>query len=319
MRHDSDGFARWDAAQTLATRVLQRRMDGDGSGDVVADPGLLAAFRALLAGPDADPAMVAQVLTLPAESYLAELAGSIDPPRIHAARRAERVALAAALRAELLACHERCSQRESYAPSAAQIARRSLKNVCLGYLVLLADGSGLVLAEQQYHAADNMSDRLAALGAVVHHDGTPRRERAARLLEDFRSRWSHEALVMNLWLQVQAQRPAADALEDVQRLQRHAAYDARNPNKVRALLGAFSAGNAPGFHRIDHAGYRFLAEQVATIDAQNPQLAARLLAPLTRWRRHATPFAEGMHEALSTLQGKALSPDCFEVVSKSLA
>jgi aminopeptidase N len=164
-----------------------------------------------------------------------------------------------------------------------------------------------------------MSDRLAALGAVVHHDVTPRRERAARLLGDFQARWSHEALAMNLWLQVQAQRPAAEALEDVQRLQLHVAYDARNPNKVRALLGAFSAGNAPGFHRADHAGYRFLGEQVAAIDAQNPQLAARLLAPLTRWRRHAAPFAEGMHQALLTLKDKELSPDCFEVVSKSLA
>jgi aminopeptidase N len=165
-----------------------------------------------------------------------------------------------------------------------------------------------------------MTDVLAALAGIVHNDRGADRALAAALLEDFRSRWSHEPLAMNLWFQVQAQRPAPEALEDIERLYAHPSFDAGNPNKVRALLGAFCAGNAPGFHRADHAAYRFLGARVAALDARNPQLAARMLAPLTRWRRYAPPWSEGMRAALEALRTQpSLSPDCFEVVDKSLA
>jgi aminopeptidase N len=165
-----------------------------------------------------------------------------------------------------------------------------------------------------------MTDVLAALTALVHNDASPGRARSAALLEDFHARWAGEPLAMNLWFQLQAQRPSVDALDDVVRLHAHPSFDPNNPNKMRSLLGAFCAGNAPGFHRTDHAAYRYLGARVAELDARNPQLAARLLAPLTRWRRYASPWSEGMREALEVLRARpVLSPDCFEVVAKSLA
>jgi aminopeptidase N len=274
----------------------------------------------LLRDEDADPAIVAQMLTLPAESYLAELVEQIDPLLIHAARRAERTALALALHDELRVCHARCGQAGEYRVEPAQIARRSLRNACLGYLVLANADEGCALAERQYREQHNMTDVAAALAAVVHAETGAERTRGAALLTDFHARWQHEPLVMNLWLQIQAQRPSADTLADIQRLWAHPSFDERNPNKVRALLGAFCNSNAPGFHRADGAGYRLLAQRIAEIDTRNPQLAARLLAPLGRWRRHAEPYRGAMRQALGALRAlPALSPDCFEVVSKSLA
>ena len=318
MRHDSDGVARWDAGQTLALRALQSRMSGQGG--EAPDAGLERAFRGLLQDLSADPATVAQMLVLPAETYLGELAPVIDPLAIHAARQAERRALASRLTGELLACHERLSTDADYRVDVEQVGRRSLRNACAHYLSLLGDEHCRELLRRQYHAARNMTDRLAALAALVQGDPDPGASGAGELLRDFEQHWRHEALALNLWFTVQAQRPHPDALDDVRALLSHPDFTLRNPNRVRALIGAFCSGNAPAFHRADGAGYRFLCEQVSALDPMNPQVSARLLAPLTRWRRHAPLHAEGMRSALDTLRGlPSLSPDCFEVVNKSLA
>ncbi len=318
MRLDSDGFARWDAGQTLALRVLQARVAGQGAAG--ADAGLEGAFRALLRDEAADPATVAQMLVLPAETYLGELAELIDPLAIHAARQAERRALAASLRSELLACYRRLAPDADYRVDPDQVGRRSLRNACLHYLSLLGDDECRALAREQYLTAVNMTDRLAALTALVQGDPDPAAGGAPAILRDFEQRWRKEALALNLWFSVQAQRPHADTLDDVRALLSHPDFELRNPNRVRALIGAFCSANAPGFHRVDGAGYRFLGEQVALLDPMNPQVAARLLAPLTRWRRHAPLHAEAMRSTLESLRDlPALSPDCFEVVSKSLA
>jgi aminopeptidase N len=318
MRLDTDGFARWDAGQTLALRVLQSRMAGQAGADP--DSGLQSAFRALLLDTSADPATVAQMLVLPAETYLGELAEVIDPLAIHAARQSERRALAHSLKAEFLDCYSRLAPEADYRVDPVQVGRRSLRNACAHYLSLLGDAQCRALLREQYHAARNMTDRLAALTALVQGDPDPQASGATALLQDFEARWRHEALALNLWFSVQAQRPHAGALEDVRALLGHRDFELRNPTRVRALIGAFCSGNAPGFHRADGAGYRFLGEQVKVLDPMNPQVAARLLAPLTRWRRHAPLHADGMRAVLESLRAlPALSPDCFEVVNKSLA
>ena len=318
MRLDSDGFARWDAGQTLALRVLQGRIAGEGG--FAPDRGLAGAFRALLGDASADPATVAQMLALPAESYLGELSAIIDPLAIHAARQAERRALGRELRSELLACYRRLLPETAYRVDPAQVGRRALRNACLHYLALAGDEECRALATAQYRGAVNMTDRLAALTALVQGDPEPGASGAAELLADFEGRWRHEPLALNLWFSVQAQRPAAGALDDVRKLLQHPDFELRNPNRVRALIGAFCSGNPAGFHRADGAGYRFLGEQVSALDSLNPQVAARLLAPLTRWRRHVPVHANALRAVLESLRaGPALSPDCFEVVSKSLA
>ena len=178
----------------------------------------------------------------------------------------------------------------------------------------------MCIRDRQYYAQDNMTDVLAALTGLVHCENDSARALSRELLDDFHARWHDEALVMNLWFQVQAMRPSVQTLEDVIALRASEEFDVRNPNKVRALLGAYFHSNPLGFHRVDHAGYGFFARQVAEIDALNPQIAARLITPLTRWRRYAPSHAGGMRAALEELLGLAgLSPDSYEVISKSLA
>jgi aminopeptidase N len=321
MQRDSDGFARWDAGQNLAVQVLEEQVAALRAGQSVAlDARLGEAFRVLLADTVSDQAMIAQMLVLPQESYLAELADSIDPAAIHRARMDARRALARELRGELLGCYLRNLSGSAYRVEAADIARRSLKNACLAYMSLLDDEECRDLAYQQYYAQDNMTDVLAALTALVNSESTTGQDMARELLADFHRRWRHEALAMNLWFQVQAMRPAPGTLEEVKRLRAHADFDVRNPNKVRALIGAFVHSNPGAFHRADHLGYRFLGEQAKAIDAMNPQVASRLLTPLTRWRRFVPSYADGMRATLQELlEHPGLSRDSYEVVSKSLA
>jgi aminopeptidase N len=321
MRRDTDGVARWDAGQSLAVRVLQQRITASGAAPVpAADEHLLDGFRGLLGDTSSDRALIAQMLILPGEAYLADLVESIDPQAIHTARSSLRRDIASTLRDPLLRCCLGNVGGSAYRVEAADIARRSLKNACLSYLLLLDDEEVRDLAYQQYHAQENMTDVLAALHAMLQATGTIGREMAQEMLLDFRARWHHEPLAMNLWLQAQATRSGIDTLDEVKRLRVSAEFDVRNPNKVRALIGSFANANPGSFHLPDHAGYRFLGEQVAEIDALNPMIAARLLVPLTRWRRFSAPYRDGMRAELEKLlEHRGLSRDCFEVVSKSLA
>lgn len=321
MRRDTDGVARWDAGQSLAVRVLQQRIAAFGAAPVpAAEERLLDGFRWLLGDTSSDRALIAQMLILPGEAYLAELVESIDPQAIHAARSSLRRNIASRLRDSLLRCYLGNVGGSAYRVEAADIARRSLKNACLSYLLLLDDEEARDLACQQYYAQENMSDVLAALHAMLQATGAIGLEMAQEMLLDFRARWHHEPLAMNLWLQAQATRSGTDTLDEVKRLRVSAEFDVRNPNKVRALIGSFANANPGSFHLPDHAGYRFLGEQVAGIDALNPMIAARLLVPLTRWRRFAPPYRDGMRAELEKLlEHRGLSRDCFEVVSKSLA
>lgn len=311
MQMDEDGFVRWDACQQLATAVLQELMV---DADAPIDARLTEAFKGLLADELLDSAMVALMLVLPTEAYLAEITEAADPIKIHTARERLRQHLATQLRADFEAAYQRCaaSAGESYAASAEQIARRSLANACLGYLTIRSPE----LAAQQFASADNMTDSMAALRALAHEQAGS--EAAVQALDSFYQRWQHESLVLNSWLQVQAMSPSDSCLDQVKALMAHPAFDARNPNKLRSLIGGFAA-NASQFHREDGEGYAFLAEQIISLDEQNPQIASRLLAPLSKWRSYSEPVGQRMRAALERIAAKpSLSKDVYEVVSKSL-
>lgn len=318
MRRDGDGFVRWDCAQALATRVITQVESQLSAGEsTVVDSLLVEACADLLRDTELDPAMVAAMLHLPGEDALAELAsqrGGANVDTLHEARNTVRTALGSALAKPLLAIYQRLRNAEPYAADAAQIAGRSLRNVCLSYLVA-ADAAHLELAVEQFRSAGNMTDRLAALREIAFHADDALRDAT---LERFYRDWRHEALVVNQWFQLQATIPDRAALPRVHSLLSHPDFDMRNPNKVRALVGGFAAQNPVNFHRLDGAGYRFLGDIVIELNALNPQIAARLLTPLTKWRNY-TGRAQLMRAELERLaQQPALSPDVFEIVTKSL-
>jgi aminopeptidase N len=317
LQHDEDGFNRWDAGQQLSMRLVQQLIESFQRGEALALPkDYIDTWKALLQNASEDPAMSALLLTLPSEAYISENAAVIDPVAIHHVRQFMRKTLAEALESSWLRVYQQHDGEQAYSPEAAEIARRSLRNTCLGYLMALDSPAHLALAQQQFETSDNMTDQFAALVSVAHSGF---RDSADDILTEFLNQWQHESLVMNQWLMVQSTDPRPGALGRVKQLLEHPVYDSRNPNKIRAVIAAFCQQNAVNFHAEDASGYRFLADHILLLDKQNPQIAARLLTPLTRWRRYAPARQAQMQAQLQRIIDTGnLSGDVYEVVSKSL-
>ncbi|MHB8822854.1 MAG: aminopeptidase N C-terminal domain-containing protein, partial [Pseudomonadaceae bacterium] len=213
--------------------------------------------------------------------------------------------------------HREVSRQTPYVASAEHFARRALQNIALAYLMFSERADILSLCLDQFDNADNMTERLSALASLTH---SPFEEKRLKALEVFAEHFHDNPLVMDQWFSVQAASPLPGGLERVQTLMQHPAFTLKNPNKVRALIGAFANQNLVNFHRADGAGYRFLADQVITLNAMNPQIASRLLAPLTRWRKYDDARQALMKGELERILASGeLSSDVYEVVSKSLA
>ncbi|MGE5792704.1 MAG: aminopeptidase N, partial [Bacteroidota bacterium] len=315
MAHDADPFNRWEAGQRLATGILLRGIEAHRAGKPVELPrAFVAAFaRVLRDGPE-DPAFAAEALGLPAETYLAEQMDVVDPDAIHAVRTHLRRELAGALRDELARTYESLKVSGPYSPDAQSAGKRSLRNLALGYLMELESTGAYALAAEQFAAADNMTDRMAAL-AVLTNSRAPARDPA---LERFYADWKHEPLVVDKWLAVQATARLPDTLARVERLMRHEAFDIRNPNKVFALIRAFCA-NHVRFHAPDGAGYAFAADRVIELDALNPQTASRVARAFDRWKKFDAGRQAHARAALERIRAKeGLSKDVAEVVTKAL-
>ncbi|WP_404463266.1 aminopeptidase N [Vreelandella aquamarina] len=316
LTHDSDGFNRWDAGQRLAMLALDDLIAAHRNGvEKVMDSRVVEAFRALLTSSMDDKAVLAEMLTLPSEAYIAEQQPIVDVDAIHAAREFVRQSLALALRDEFLSVYNANVTEEPYAPTAEQIAQRSLKNIALSYLVSIEDAESIALCEAQFAANHNMTDVRHALTLLVHSD---RDDLATPALKAFGEKWAHDPLVMDQWFTIQVTRPQSDVLERVQYLMQHPAFSMKNPNKVRALIGAF-AQNRVNFHRLDGKGYALLADVVIELNRLNPEIAARLVTPLTRWQRFDEVRQQLMRAELERIKQEPLSSNVFEVVEKALA
>ncbi|MDX1367347.1 aminopeptidase N [Pseudomonas sp.] len=321
MQHDADGFNRWEAGQQLAVQVLQELIGQHQRGEPFQlDQRLVSALRSVLENASLDQAMVAELLSLPGEAYLSEISAVADVDAIHSAREFARKQLADAL-FDLLwqryQANREISRSTVYVAEAEHFARRSLQNIALSYLMLSGKPEVLAACLEQLEVCDNMTERLAAVAVLVN---SPFEEEKAKALASFAEFFKDNPLVMDQWFSVQAACSLPGALGRVQQLMRHPAFTLKNPNKVRALIGAFTGQNPVNFHQADGSGYRFLADQVITLNALNPQIAARLLGPLTRWGKYDdTRQALMKGELERILASGELSSDVYEVVSKSLA
>ncbi|MFK8399260.1 aminopeptidase N [Pseudomonas sp. BGr12] len=326
MQHDEDGFNRWEAGQQLSVQVLQELIGQHQRGEkLVLDDRLITAFRTLLLDTGLDQAMVAEMLSLPSEAYLTEISEVADVEAIHAAREFARQQIGAALHEPLwerYQANRKQSRETAYVAEASHIARRSLQNIALSYLMQSGKAEVLAACQEQYKECDNMTERLTALAVLVNSSSNGRsfeteKDEALAMFADY---FKDDPLVMDQWFSVQAGCTLPGGLERVQELMKHSAFTLKNPNKIRALIGAFANQNAVNFHRADGAGYRFLADQIITLNALNPQIASRLLTPLTRWRKYAPARQALMKAELERILASGeLSSDVYEVVSKSLA
>jgi len=313
---DADAFNRWEAAQRLMLSRLLRALREQR--EPVLDEALEAALRGALRHPDLAPAFKELLLTPPGESYIAEQLDEVDPPRIHAARQTLRRALARQLADDWRWAFEAHATPGGYRPDVASAGRRALRNLAQSYLCELGDPAWLGRTYQKVKDADNMTDRFAALAALVNTGA----ELAQPALQRFAAQFAHEPLVMDKWFALQAAAPDRDGaqLDRVRELVRHPAFSLRNPNRARSVLFAYCQGNPGAFHRADGAGYAFWAEQVMALDAINPQVAARLARALDRWRKLAPAYREAAQAALHSLaQAASLSTDTREIVDRALA
>ncbi|AUY36440.1 aminopeptidase N [Pseudomonas soli] len=321
MQHDSDGFNRWEAGQQLAVQVLQELIGQHQRGEALAlDQRLITALGTVVGNESLDPAMVAEMLSLPGEAYLTEISQVADVDAIHAAREFARRQIAEQLFDALWARYQanrEVSRKTAYVASAEHFARRSLQNIALSYLMLSGKPQVLEATLEQYEHCDNMTERLTALAVLVN---SPFGAERAKALEAFAEHFKDNPLVMDQWFSVQAASTLPGGLARVKALMQHPAFTLKNPNKVRALIGGFAGQNLVNFHAADGSGYRFLADLVIELNALNPQIASRQLAPLTRWRKYDDQRQALMKGELERiLASGALSSDVYEVVSKSLA
>ncbi len=295
--HDSDTFVRWDSGYQYATGVMlemvaaQRRDEA-----LMLDDGLVEAMAATLAGADADPAFAAEALSLPSEAFIADQMRTIDVDAIHAVREFLRARIGRRLAGELRTAYARLADVGPYRIDGASIGRRALRNACLGYLAA-GDGDGVALARKQFDNGGNMTDVLAALDVLAATDAADR----VAALDAFYAKWRGDELVLDKWFVIQATSMRPQTLDEVRALYRHPDFDLRKPNRVRALVSAFSSGNQVRFHDAGGGGYQFLADAILALDPLNGQTAARLVNALGAWRRHDGDRAAMMREQMQRI------------------
>ena len=316
MRHARNEFARWDAAQMLINKAVFDGVTRVQQGqEVELSATLLAAFVAILDEASLDPALKAEILTLPGEATLAELFEVVDIDAIHRVRDAIHTRLAEAFGPRLAATYDSL-RLTGYQVVHADMAKRALKAVVLGYLAALDAERADALVREQYGAADNMTDTLAALQVANSHLLPCR----AALLADFEGKWAQDGLVLDNWLRLVGAKPAADVLDEVKQAMSHPTFSIRNPNRLRALVGSFAMGNQVQFHARDGSGYRFLTDLLIELNSINPQVASRLITPLIQFKRLDEARKGLIRAELARLQGlPSLARDLYEKVSKALA
>ncbi len=319
MVHDSDGFNRWESGQIIALRMLNRMIDALEKGQKTqTEPEFLASFNDLIEqGFDdrTDMALLARSIALPDFSIIAQERTIVDPDLIYQARRQVMIDVANSCRDRLEKLYDRHSTPATYSVDPVSAGKRALKNIVLSYLTADHNAASVALARQQYDAANNMTDRMAALACLTDTD-TAERETA---LKDFHERFRNYPLVIDKWFSIQAMAVRKTTIDDMTQLAAHPDFTLLNPNRVRSLYSIFAMSNPVMFHSKDGRGYEFLGNAIISLNGKNPQIASRLLTPLREWRRYTPDRQEKMKAVLQKIAALPdLSPDVFEIVSKTL-
>ncbi len=316
-KSETDLFARWQALTDLALPVLTRAARAaQNSAAIGCDPAFVDALLTTASDDSLEAAFRAQALALPSETDIArELGSNNDPDAIYAGRQAILTEIARAGAETFKALFQAGTGAEGFSPDAESAGRRALRNSALSYLAY-AEGSAARAAEA-FGAADNMTDLSQALTILAHR--FPDAPETLDALATFEQRFADNALVIDKWFAIQATSPGKETLDRVRKLMESRHFNARNPNRVRSLVGTFAFSNATGFHRADGEGYAFLADQILEIDKRNPQLAARILTAMRSWRALEPVRAEHARRALVLIErANDLSTDTRDIVERTL-
>jgi aminopeptidase N len=317
MEHDSDLYNRWQASQDYATRMMVAAVAAIRKGEKPEKPAAFVAALGQTLGNDAlDPGYRAQFATLPSESDLARVIGrNVDPTAIYKARRMLRRAIGTGLGDILERLYDAMAVKGAYSPLPEQAGRRALRNACLALLAQRGAEADVQRVARHFAKAGNATDEVSALGILSEMKG-PERDKA---FDRFHARWKGDHLMIDNWFAYQAASPLSSTLAAVKKLVRDPLFSIKNPNKVRALIGTFAAGNPVNFNRVDGKGYAFVADRVLEIDRFNPQVAARMLSAFRSWKTLEPERREAAAAELKRIAAaKPLSDDVFEIVTKML-
>ncbi len=319
MVHDSDGFNRWNASQLLAIDVLNELQENPAAEiPALLEDAFKGVLESALGDAGIDKTMLAHLLALPTEGFLIEQAATADVDAIHTVREKLANHLALSHKDLFASVYAANDTGEAYRADSEAVARRALKNLALGYLVRSEDEAWLRKCSDQFNNASNMTDQAAALRCLVNSKSDIGMNLGQQALDEFYKQWQHEPLVVDQWFAIQSTSQNRNTLDRIKVLLQHEAFDIRNPNKVRSLIGAFCGQNHIGFHVESGEGYEFLADRILELDKLNPQIAARLLTPLTRWKKYNSKRQALMQAQLQRIKTSAeISKDVFEVVEKS--
>ncbi|MDT8448329.1 MAG: aminopeptidase N [bacterium] len=315
MAHDDDPFNAVEAAQGLMMRQIDHLLKDLSLGsEMQVEPELIEAIQKLIEDPSKDMALVALAVSLPSEQYILEQMPEMLIEPVLEARKFLKGVIAMTLAPQWNQLYRRLNDGEAFRFDSAATGKRRLKNLALDYLVATEDLDALQTCLDQYDEADNMTDRLSALSILVNRPGLEKH----MVLADFFEVYCNDALVLNKFFSLQAASPEF-LPGQVAGLLEHPSFDKKNPNNLRAVLGSFALRNLKQFHAADGSGYQFLASQILWLNDENPQIAARLLLPLSRWARFPEDRRELARELLEKiLAHEGLSPDVYEVAAKSL-
>lgn len=329
MAYDPDPFNRWEAGQQLAAQLI---LDAIGLLNSVAQESAeesnqeniqfnaltldkyILACEQILNDAALDNALKAQALVLPSESYLLEQLEVADVDAVYETRKQLKLIMAERLQGRFKSSYDELSSTAVYQFNADEAGKRSLRNLALSYLMAKADEQAAKIGYEHFHSADNMTDSIAALTQLAHIQS----DYTQQALDSFEQHWSDDALVMDKWFIVQAVAQHDNVLQQVKGLMKHHCFDLKNPNKVRSLIGSFAGMNLKAFHNNNGLGYQFVMDQILALDKFNPQIASRMVKLFSRWRRYDDIRQKLMKAELERAAKEDLSPDVFEIVTKSL-
>ncbi|WP_133129930.1 aminopeptidase N [Legionella yabuuchiae] len=314
LRYESNGFAKWDAAQTLTINCLTKHYQNNATSNTLPES-LLNAYQHLLLDESLDQALRAEVLSPPGFEDIAAHLSLVNVSLLEAVRDNYRATLGLHLFDDVADMYETLRKKEDHAMDSRAYNRRKLKNICLWLMMKANEKEALEACQQQFTTARTMTDQMASFHLLVN---TSFEDYRLQAMDAFYQQWKHNDLVLDKWFMALALCELPGTLEHVRQLMSHSAFNLKNPNKVRALIGAFCFSNYRHFHAEDGSGYEFLGEVLVTLDKYNPQVAARLATPFTRWQRLDKTRQDLMQDQLQVLAKKELSRDLRELVSKSL-